>query len=287
MARYPYQRPRRLRQLAGLRESIAEHQLRPSDFIAPLFLLEGTDTAEDIPSMPDVQRLSLDRAVNEARELHWLGIRHVLLFAKVPDAQKDNTGSEAVNPEGLLPRAVRAIKEEVPELSVMTDVALDPYSAQGHDGLVAGNGEILNDETLDVLSKMALVHAEAGADMLAPSDMMDGRVLAIRSTLEKEGYPNTGILSYTAKYASSFYGPFRDALGSAPSFGDKQTYQMAPANAREALREAALDEDEGADILMVKPGMPYLDVLHRLRAGADLITTYFARAAATALRDSR
>lgn len=268
MAPYPLSRPRRLRHTSAVRALAREHHLSPADFIAPLFITEGNHRTEEISAMPGYYRFSLENAVDEARDLWAHGIRAVLLFVQVPENQKDNTGQAALNPQGLLPTAVRALKAALPELVVMTDVALDPYSIHGHDGLVAGR-EILNDETVEVLRQMALVHAEAGADFVAPSDMMDGRIGAIRTTLEREGYPNTGILSYAVKYASHFYGPFRTALNSAPGFGDKSTYQMDPANVREALREAALDEAEGADILMVKPGLPYLDVL---RAVAEQTT---------------
>jgi porphobilinogen synthase len=214
--------------------------------------------------MPGYFRLSLDTTLKYVQELHTAEVRAVLLFVKVPDALKDNTGAEALNPSGLMPRAISAIKNAYPEMCVMTDIALDPFSSFGHDGIVQ-NGQIVNDPTVEVLSAMSVVHAQAGADFVAPSDMMDGRVEAIRLALEEAAFPNTGILAYSAKYASAFYGPFRDALDSAPGFGDKKTYQMDPANLREAVREILLDEAEGADILMVKPGMPYLDVLREAR----------------------
>ena len=264
-----HSRPRRLRASAAIRDLVRETRLHASDLIAPLFIVEGSGVQDPIPSMPGIFRMSLDIALNEAKELHTLGIRAVLLFTKVPDERKDNAGTEALNPDGLMQRAIRAIKAEVPELLVMTDVALDPFSSFGHDGIVDG-GRIVNDPTVEVLAMMAVSHARAGADIVAPSDMMDGRVAAIREALEEAGFHDTGILSYTAKYASCFYGPFRDALDSAPGFGDKSTYQIDPANAREAIREAMLDEDEGADILMVKPGLAYLDILRDLREQTTL-----------------
>lgn len=259
-----HSRPRRLRASAAIRDLVRETRLHVADLIAPLFIVEGEGVRDPIPSLPGIDRMSLDVIVGEVKELHDLGIRAVLLFTKVPDERKDNAGTEALNPDGLMQRAIRAIKAATPDLLVMTDVALDPFSSHGHDGIVE-NGRIVNDPTVEVLAMMAVSHARAGADFVAPSDMMDGRVAAIREALEEAGFHDTGILSYTAKYASCLYGPFRDALDSAPGFGDKTTYQMDPANAREAIREAMLDEDEGADILMVKPGLPYLDILRDLR----------------------
>lgn len=266
---FPAVRGRRLRQSAALRAMTTEHSLHPSMFIAPLFVVEGKKNRDPIVSMPGYYRFSLDLLAAEIRELYALGIRSVLLFVKVPDALKDNQGTEAVNPDGLMQRSIRLVKETQPEMCVMTDVALDPYSVHGHDGIVE-NGEIVNDETVEVLSRMALSHAQAGADIVAPSDMMDGRIAAIRKTLEAEDFIHTGIMAYSAKYASCFYGPFRDALDSAPGFGDKKTYQMNPANIREAVREAQLDEQEGADIVMVKPGMPYLDVVRAVRESVNV-----------------
>jgi porphobilinogen synthase len=264
-------RPRRLRRNPAIRALVQEHHLRAADFIAPLFVVEGAGVREPIASMAGYPRLSVDELVRECRELWQLGIRAVLLFAKVPDELKDNAGTEALNPHGLLPRAVRALKQALPDLLVMTDVALDPFSSYGHDGLVdEATRTILNDDTVDILAAMSVVHAEAGADFVAPSDMMDGRVLAIREALEDSGYPEVGILAYSAKYASAFYGPFRDALDSAPGFGDKKSYQMNPANVREATREIELDLDEGADIVMVKPGLPYLDVVRATREVSDV-----------------
>jgi porphobilinogen synthase len=246
-----------------------EHHLTAANLIAPLFVIEGEHIREEIASMPGYYRHSLDLAVEEVRELYDLGVPAVLLFVKVDDNLKDNKGTEAVNPAGLMQRCIRAIKIAVPEIVLMTDVALDPYSSYGHDGIVE-DGQIVNDPTVQVLAQMAVSHAQSGTDFVAPSDMMDGRVAAIREALEISGHPNTGIMSYSAKYASCFYGPFRDALDSAPGFGDKKTYQMNPANIREAVRETLLDIEEGADIVMVKPGVPYLDVVRAVREIADI-----------------
>lgn len=300
---------------------VAEHDLKPADFIAPVFVAEGENEKIEIPSMPDYYRYTLDLLLEEVNELKEAGIQSVLLFAKVPDEKKDNKGTEALNPKGLMQRAVRAVREAFPGMLVMTDVAMDPYSSYGHDGIVEDD-EILNDESVEVLAKMAVSHAEAGAGMVAPSDMMDGRIGTMREALDEAGFKHTGIMAYSAKYASAYYGPFRDALDSAPGFGDKKTYQMDPSNVREAIKEAMLDEQEGADIVMVKPGLPYLDVVRAVkeqvsvpvsvynvsgeyamlkaaaekgwleeeevmmealigfkRAGADLIATYFAKAA--------
>jgi len=308
-----------------MRDMVAENHLKPADFIAPVFVMEGENEKVEIPSMPDYYRYTLDQLLEEVKELQEVGIRSVLVFAKVPDDKKDNKGTEALNPDGLMQKAVRAIKEEFPNMLVMTDVAMDPYSSYGHDGIVE-DGQILNDESVEVLSKMAVSHAEAGVDMVAPSDMMDGRIGVMRRALDEAGFKHTGIMAYSAKYASSYYGPFRDALDSAPGFGDKKTYQMDPGNVREAIKEARLDEQEGADIVMVKPGLPYLDVIRAVnenvsvpvsvynvsgeyamikaasangwlneeeammealigfkRAGADLIATYFAKAASKLL----
>ena len=260
---YPIKRNRRLRSSEALRSLVREQIITPSDFIVPLFIVEGKDIKEEIPSMPDYYRMSLDRTKKEVLELWNMGLKSVLLFVKVPDALKDNKGTEAINPKGLMQRAISAIKEAAPEMIVMTDVALDPYSSFGHDGIVENN-RILNDITVEVLAQMALSHAQAGADIVAPSDMMDGRILAIRTLLEQEKFHNTGILSYSAKYASGFYGPFRSALDSAPGFGDKKTYQMDFHNRKEALTETKLDVEEGADIVMVKPGLAYLDIIRDL-----------------------
>lgn len=245
-----FSRPRRLRHSAAIRALVQEHHLRPTDFLVPLFIMGGNGQQVEIPSMPGYYRFTLDLLAAELAELVALGIRSVLLFVKVPDDRKDNQGTEALRADGLMQRSIRFIRERFPELIVMTDVALDPYSEYGHDGIVR-DGQIVNDETTAVLAQMAVSHAQAGAQFVAPSDMMDGRIGAMRQALEQAGLVNTGIMSYTAKYASCFYGPFREALDSAPGFGDKKTYQMNPANAQVALREAELDEAEGADILMV------------------------------------
>jgi len=266
---YPLKRNRRLRSSEAIRSMVREQQLAPSDFIVPLFVVEGSDIKEEIASMPDYYRMSLEHLKKEVQELWSMGLQTVLLFVIVPDTLKDNKGKEALNPEGLMQRAIALVKETVPEMTVMTDVALDPYSSFGHDGIV-DKGVIVNDTTVEVLAQMALSHAEAGADFVAPSDMMDGRILAIRSLLEQEGFHNTGILSYSAKYASGFYGPFRSALDSAPGFGDKKTYQMDFHNRKEALVEAELDIEEGADIVMVKPGIAYLDIIHNLSNHIDV-----------------
>lgn len=257
---FPNIRPRRNRKNAAIRSLVREHHLSVSDFIVPLFIVEGEGIKDEIPSMPDYYRYSLDRLHEELDAVTELGLQSVLLFVKVPDDKKDNAGTEALNEHGLMQQSIRYIKENYPDLFVMSDVALDPYSSYGHDGIVE-DGEIVNDKSSEILAAMALSHAQAGVDMVAPSDMMDGRVQKIRTELDKYGYENTGIMSYSAKYASSFYGPFRDALDSAPGFGDKNTYQMDPANVKEALTEVQLDIEEGADIVMIKPGLPYLDVV--------------------------
>jgi porphobilinogen synthase len=246
-------RPRRLRRSEPIRTLVRETDLRPGELIAPLFIRDGRGLREPIDTMPGQSRLSPDEAVREAKELWELGVRAVNLFGY--SAEKDEEATEAYNPQGIVPRAVRALKDALPELCVQTDVALDPYSIHGHDGLVI-EGEVANDETNEVLCRMALVHAEAGADFVAPSDMMDGRVGKIRDALDEAGFTGVGILAYSAKYASCFYGPFRGALDSAPKKGDKKTYQMDPANVREALKEIALDIEEGADVVMVKPPSP-------------------------------
>ncbi|MDR8392480.1 porphobilinogen synthase [Aliifodinibius sp. S!AR15-10] len=324
---FPYKRPRRLRSSSAIRDMVAENHLKPADFIAPVFVMEGENKKEEIPSMPDYYRYTLDLLIDEIQELKDVGIRSVLVFVKVPDSKKDNEGTEALNDQGLMQQAVRAIKKEFPDILVMTDIALDPYSSYGHDGIVE-DGEILNDESVEVLAEMAVSHAKAGADYVAPSDMMDGRIGAMRDALDEADFRHTGIMAYSAKYASSYYGPFRDALDSAPGFGDKKTYQMDPSNVREAIKEAQMDEQEGADIVMVKPGLPYLDVIRAVkesvqvpvsvynvsgeyamlktasangwlneeeammealvgfkRAGADLIATYFAKAASKILNE--
>jgi porphobilinogen synthase len=248
---------------------VAETNLSPGDFIVPLFVTEGKSIKEEISSMPGYFRLSLDLVQKEIKELWSLGIKSVLLFIKCPDELKDNKGTEAVNDDGLMQRAIRTVKEARPEMVVMTDVALDPYSSFGHDGIIEGS-EIVNDATVEVLAVMSVSHARAGADFVAPSDMMDGRILAIRNALEKNGFTKTGIMSYSAKYASCFYGPFRDALDSAPGFGDKKTYQMDFANRKEAIRETLLDVEEGADIVMVKPALAYLDIIREVKNSVNV-----------------
>ena len=321
---FPVYRPRRLRKNETLRRMVRETKLSPDDFIYPLFVTSGRKVRKEISSMPGVAQLSVDLAVEEAREAHRLGIPAVLLFG-IP-RKKDLRGTEGYARTGIVQQAIRAIKGEIPDLAVITDVCLCEYTSHGHCGLIV-KGEVDNDATLTLLSKMALSHAEAGADMVAPSDMMDGRVKAIRETLDKRGFQNLPIMAYAAKHASGFYGPFREAAESTPQFGDRKSYQMDPANAREAVREAALDVQEGADIIMVKPALPYLDIIRAVReefdlpvaaynvsgeysmikaacqrgwleeervmmevltaikrAGADLIITYFAKDAARVLR---
>ena len=327
-----HNRHRRLRKNESIRSMIRENHLSTNDFILPLFIAEGNDVKVEIPSMPGIYRNSLDNVVKEVKEAWDLGIKSVNIYCKVSDSLKDNTGKEAWNPNGLMQNTIKAIKDTCPEMIVMPDVALDPYSIYGHDGIIE-NGQVANDATVDALVRMTLSHAEAGADFVAPSDMMDGRIGAMRDALEENGFHNVGIMSYAAKYASSFYGPFREALDSAPVDNmeipkDKKTYQMDFHNAEEALREAIADVEEGADILMVKPGMAYLDIVKLVkdnlqvpvsvyqvsgeyamikaaaekgwidhdkimietltcmkRAGADLITTYFAKEAARLLND--
>ena len=324
-------RNRRLRTNEAIRSLVRESLVTPDDFQAPLFVVEGSGIKQEIASMPGYYRYSLDLLKKEIEELWSLGIKSVLLFVKVEENLKDNRGTEAVNPNGLMQRAIKTVKETNPEMIVMTDVALDPYSEFGHDGIIE-NGKVLNDPSVEVLAKMALSHAEAGADFVAPSDMMDGRILAMRKMLEENSFFNTGIMSYSAKYASAFYGPFRDALDSAPVDAqdipkDKKTYQMDPSNRDEAIRETLMDIEEGADIVMVKPGLCYLDIVRDLkntvnvpisvyqvsgeyamikaaaekgwldhdavvmeqltaikRAGADFISTYFAKYAAKLLQ---
>ncbi|MDJ0530339.1 MAG: porphobilinogen synthase, partial [Microcystis sp. M53600_WE12] len=262
-------RPRRLRYNPAIRRLVRETELTVNDLIYPLFIMEGENQKVAIPSMPDCYRYSLDLLLKEVVNAYNLGINAIALFPLIAEDKKDNFGRESYNPDGLVPRAVKAIKKEVPEIIIITDVALDPFSIYGHDGIVE-DGKILNDETLEVLVKMSLSQAAAGANFVAPSDMMDGRIGAIRRALDAAGYLDVGILAYTAKYASAYYGPFRDALESAPKFGDKKTYQMDGANSREALREASLDIIEGADIIMVKPALAYLDIIRRLRDSSHL-----------------
>lgn len=266
---YPIIRNRRLRASESIRNLVRETTLNPHDFLVPLFVEEGKGIKSEIPSMPGYYRFSLDLLKKEVKELWSMGLCSVLVFVKVDDALKDNKGTEAVNPDGLMQRAVQTIKEACPQMLVMTDVALDPYSSFGHDGIVH-EGQILNDDTVEVLTDMSLTHIEAGADFVAPSDMMDGRIFSIREAFEDAEYHNAGIMSYSAKYASAFYGPFRDALDSAPGFGDKKTYQMDYANRFEAIRETQMDVEEGADIVMVKPGISYLDILREIKNEVDV-----------------
>ncbi|WP_458628136.1 porphobilinogen synthase [Winogradskyella sp. PC D3.3] len=271
---FPLRRNRRLRTNAAIRSLVRENYITPNDFLVPLFVVEGKGVKDEIPSMPNYFRYSLDLLEGEVKELWNLGLKAVLLFVKVPDNLKDNKGTEALNPNGLMQRAIKTVKNACPDMIVMTDVALDPYSSVGHDGIVQ-NGMIINDESAEVLAKMALTHAQTGSDFVAPSDMNDGRTLQIRQLLEQEGYKNTGIMAYTAKYASSFYGPFRDALDSAPVDlvdvpKDKKTYQMDFGNRIEAVRETLIDIEEGADIVMVKPGLSYLDILRDIKNEVDV-----------------
>ena len=265
---YPIQRNRRLRSSESLRTILHECSLNPNDFIVPLFVIDGKQKKEEISSMPDYYRMSIDLLPKHVKNLWSLGLKSVLIFVKVPNNLKDNKGTEALNPDGLMQRAIKTVKDAVPKMVVMTDVALDPYSSYGHDGIVE-KGKILNDPTVNILSNISLSHAQAGADVIAPSDMMDGRVLKIRELLEAENYINTVIMSYSVKYASGFYGPFRDALNSAPNFDDKKTYQMDFRNRKEALIEAKRDIEEGADIVMVKPGIAYLDIISELSKNVD------------------
>ncbi len=265
---FPLKRNRRLRTSESMRSLVRETIISPNDFIVPLFVVEGKNVKEEIASMPNYFRLSLDLLEKEVKELWKLGLKSVLLFVKVDDKLKDNSGKEALNPDGLMQRAIKTVKNAVPEMLVMTDVALDPFSVYGHDGIVS-DGKILNDDSNAVLAEMALSHAKAGADVVAPSDMMDGRIFEIRTLLEDEGYCDTAIMAYSAKYASAFYGPFRDALDSAPVDSkdipkNKKTYQMDFGNRIEAIRETLMDIDEGADIVMVKPGLCYLDIVREI-----------------------
>lgn len=271
---YPIIRNRRLRSNEAIRSLVRETIISPDDFLVPLFVVEGKGVKDEIPSMPNYFRYSLDLLEKEVKELWKMGLKSVLLFAKVPDNLKDNKGTEALNPDGLMQRAVKTVKNACPAMLVMTDVALDPYSSYGHDGIIE-DGLVLNDESIEVLTEMSVSHAEAGADFVAPSDMMDGRILSIREALEDDGFHNTGIMSYSAKYASAFYGPFRDALDSAPVDvkdipKDKKTYQMDYANRFEAIRETEMDIDEGADIVMVKPGLCYLDIVREIKNEVDV-----------------
>lgn len=269
-----HSRNRRLRMHQSLRSLVQETTLTTNDFVIPLFVMEGQNKQEPIPSMPGIFRRSIDLTVKECQELYSLGIKAVNLYMKVPENLKDNTGKEAYNPDGLMQNTIKAIKNAIPQMILMPDVALDPYSIYGHDGIIT-NGQVDNDATNEALAKMSVSLAQSGADIVAPSDMMDGRVAVIRQALEENGFPNVGILSYAAKYASSFYGPFRSALDSAPKANteipkDKKTYQMDFHNSREALNEVFKDIDEGADIIMIKPGLPYLDIVSKVRDAIDL-----------------
>jgi len=267
LGKYPHKRMRRLRHDEFSRRLVREHHLRPDDLIYPVFILDGQNRIEEVPSMPGVVRQSVDKLLHQAEQCMRLGIPALALFPVIDVALKTPDAAEATNPDGLVPRAVRELKARFPELGVITDIALDPYTSHGQDGLIDETGYVLNDATVSVLQKQALTHAKAGADVVAPSDMMDGRIGAIRATLDGHGHIHTRILAYSAKYASSFYGPFRDAVGSAANLGagNKYTYQMDPANTDEALWEVGLDLDEGADMVMVKPGMPYLDIVRRVK----------------------
>jgi len=277
---FPLQRGRRLRVNESIRSLVRETSLSPADFMFPMFIAEGENYQSEISSMPGIYRRSIDLTVAEVKELFDLGIRAVNIYVKVDESLKDNTGKEAWNPNGLMQRAIRAIKAACPEMIVMPDVALDPYSIYGHDGIIE-NGDIANDATNDALVKMAVSHAQAGADFVAPSDMMDGRVLRLRQGLDAAGFSNVGIMSYSAKYASAFYGPFRDALDSAPKEADvevpknKKTYQMDYANRIEAIKEALMDVEEGADMVMVKPGIAYLDIVREVKNAVNVPVTVF------------
>lgn len=261
---YPINRNRRLRTTETLRNLIRENSITANDFLVPLFVVEGKNIKQEIQSMPNYFKMSIDLILKEIKLLHSLGLKSVLLFAQVEENLKDNYGTEAINKNGLMQRAIKSIKDKFPDILIMSDVALDPYSSYGHDGVVE-NGLIVNDITNDILAKMSLSHVEAGADFVAPSDMMDGRVKSIRMMLEKEGHHNSGIMSYSAKYASSFYGPFRDALDSKPGFGDKKTYQMDIGNREEAINEVRNDVEEGADIIIIKPGISYLYIIRDIK----------------------
>ncbi len=263
-------RPRRLRRNPSVRSLVRENHLSVDDFIYPMFVMEGENNRVEIPSMPEAYRFTLDLLVKEVEENYAIGIKAIALFPAVPEEKKDLTGSESFNPEGLAQRAVRAIKAAVPDIIIFTDVALDPFTTHGHDGIIDDNGVILNDQTVEVLVKMSVSQAAAGTDFVSPSDMMDGRIGAIRQGLDEAGFENVGILAYSAKYASAYYGPFRDALGSAPKSGDKKTYQMDPANSREAIKEVYLDIAEGADIVMVKPALAYLDIIAKVKEATNV-----------------
>lgn len=271
---FPYNRPRRLRSSETLRNLIKETTISPSDFLVPLFIISGENKIEEISSMPNYFKRSIDLTLKQIESLRKIGLNSFLLFAQIDDKLKDNYGKEAINKDGLMQRGIREIKNKFPDVLLMTDVALDPYSIHGHDGVVENN-KIINDITIEILSNMSLSHVKAGADFVAPSDMMDGRIKIIRETFESNGFHNAGIMSYSAKYASCFYGPFRDALNSTPGFGDKKEYQMDFSNRSEAVREVNLDIKEGADIVMVKPGISYLDIIRDLKNNCNVpISSY-------------
>lgn len=271
---FPYTRMRRMRKHDFSRRLMREHRLSADDLIYPMFVIEGTNVREAIPSMPNIERVSIDLLLEEAKELVELGIPTLALFPVINSDKKSLLAEEAYNPDGLVQRAVRALKDAFPELGVLTDIALDPYTTHGQDGIIDDSGYVLNDITVDTLVKQALSHAQAGADIVAPSDMMDGRIGEIRAGLEAEGFINTLIMAYAAKYASAYYGPFRDAIGSSGNLGkgNKFTYQIDPANSNEAIREVMLDIEEGADMVMVKPGMPYLDIVRRVKTELEVPT---------------
>lgn len=259
-------RPRRNRRTEAIRRMVEETGLRPADLVVPFFLIDGHQRKEEIPSLPGIYRMTLDLILEEACRYHHKGIPSIALFPVIDPSLKDPQGSKALAPDGLIPQALQVLKREIPSLCLITDIALDPFTSHGHDGVVDEDGYVLNDPTVQILSEMALIYAESGADLVAPSDMMDGRIGAIRKALDESSYVDVGILSYTAKYSSTLYGPFRDAVGSSLKFGDKKTYQMNPANSREAIRQAILDIEQGADMVMVKPALFYLDVIAQLRS---------------------
>lgn len=263
-------RPRRLRRSPAIRRLVRENVLTTNDLIYPLFVMEGENDVVEVPSMPGSFRFTLDRLIEEVKAVSEMGISAIALFPVVPEEKKDNNGTESYNPNGLIQKTIGAVKAAVPEVLIFSDIALDPYTTHGHDGILSDDGEILNDETVGVLTQMAVSHAQAGADFVSPSDMMDGRIGAIREELDNNGYDRVGILAYSAKYASAYYGPFRDALGSAPKAGDKKTYQMDCGNSREAIKEVFLDLEEGADLVMVKPALAYLDIIRDVKMATDV-----------------
>lgn len=263
-------RPRRLRRSPAIRRLVRENVLTTNDLIYPLFVMEGENDVVEVPSMPGSFRFTLDRLIEEVKAVSEMGISAIALFPVVPEEKKDNNGTESYNPNGLIQKTIGAVKASVPEVLIFSDIALDPYTTHGHDGILSDDGEILNDETVGVLTQMAVSHAQAGADFVSPSDMMDGRIGAIREELDNNGYDRVGILAYSAKYASAYYGPFRDALGSAPKAGDKKTYQMDCGNSREAIKEVFLDLEEGADLVMVKPALAYLDIIRDVKMATDV-----------------